>query len=71
MVKVFLGNCLINDAVNRVLTSESHNFKRVMVFGLIIFSLFAFGLVTILRHLNPATWFSILNKDVKRIRAAH
>jgi hypothetical protein len=71
MVKVFLGNCLINDAVNRVLISDSHHFKRIMVFSLIVFSLFLFGLITIFRHLNPVTWFSLSGKEVRKIRAAH
>lgn len=71
MVKIFLGNCLINDAVNRVLTSDSHTFKRVMVFSLIVFSLFIFGLVTLFRHLNPINWFSMSEKGVKKIRTAH
>jgi hypothetical protein len=71
MVKVFLGNCLINDAINRVLVSESQNIKKITVFTLIVFSLFIFGVITILKHMNPLNWMSVSHKDVKKVRAAH
>jgi len=71
MVKVILGNCLMNDTVNRVLTSDSQSIKRLMVFSLIIFSLFLFGLVTLFKQINPLNWFSLSGKEVRKIKAAH
>lgn len=71
MVKLLLGNSLLNEALNKVLNSGSGTLKRIVVFLMIMISLLIVGTLPIIKSLFPSRWFSVSDKDIRRIRTAH
>ena len=71
MVKRFLGNCLLNDMISRILNSDSQFFKKIVVWMLISFSLIIFSLMSVVSFFNVKRLFGSNQKPVSKIRPAH